>query len=144
MPDFNQLLHQTADSFERPKPLPIGTYTFTILGHEMGESRQKKTPFVQFNVQPTAASADVDETLLDSITEWQARKMRHTFYITEDSLFRLTEFMGHLGLGVDRPLDELIPEATGFTFLGTVTQRASNTDPNSVFNDISSTAPVEG
>jgi len=142
--NFAALLETNVDVIEKPKVMPMGTYAFKVLDHEFGESSQKKTPFVQFNCSPISALEDVDEELLAEIPKWQERKMRVTLYITDDSLFRLKDFLEHCGLdATDRTLAELIPEVTGAMFNGFVKQQASQNDPSEFFAFIDKTMPAE-
>ena len=141
--NFADLLNVQADTIEKPKPLPMGTFGFVIADHEFGESAQKKTPYVQFNVSPRVAGEDVDEELLAEVKDWQGKKMRATFYLTEDSIFRLKEFLEHCGIDIEgRTLAEGIPETTGAMFNGYVKHQTAQNGTD-VFANIDSTAPAE-
>lgn len=142
--NFAALLSKSADEVEKPKTMPMGTYTFAVLEHEMGESSQKKTPFVQFTVSPRAALEDVDEEALAEVKDWQGRKMRVTFYLTDDSIFRLKDFMEHCGIDLSgRTLAEGIPETQGAMFNGYVNHESSQNDPNDFFAKITKTMLAE-
>ena len=56
MPDFSQLLSQPVDSFERPKPIPAGTYHGRITTFSVKEAQnEKKTPFVRLDLSLDSA-----------------------------------------------------------------------------------------
>ena len=119
--DLSNLLGKRASEVEKPKPLPIGNYTFVIKGHEVVESSKKGTPGIQFSIQPVEAQDDVDEDLLAEVKEPFKKTMRMTNWITEDSLWRLKQFLQVLGLDdEDKTLEELIPETTGMQFIAKV------------------------
>lgn len=142
--NFAALLDRQADEIEKPKPMPMGTFTFLVKDHEFGESSQKKTPFIQFNVNPRVAQDDVDEEALAAVENWQDRNMRVTFYLTDDAMWRLTDFLEHCGIDMSgRTLAECIPETTNQMFNGYVIQQASQKNPDEMFSSIDSTAPAE-
>lgn len=143
--DVSNLLGKRTSEIEKPKPLPIGNYGWLIKGHEIVESSQKKTPGVQFTVQPFEAKDDVDEDLLAEVKDPFQRNMRMTFWITEDSLWRLKEFLEMLGLGGnDESLEELIPETTGQQFIAKVRHEPSQDGKDQIPKvDDNSTQPYE-
>lgn len=94
---FESILDTPAAEVERPKPLPIGTYSAVIKGlYEEVISNQKKTPGVQFTFALTSAGEDVDAEELEAIGGIQDKFLKNnstTFWLTADSLWRLTEFL---------------------------------------------------
>lgn len=141
--DFMALLGQTADSVEKPKPMPNGTYQFNIKSHEFGESSKKGTPFVEFKCSPMQPLEDVDVEALGQVKNWQAKEMRLTFYLTEDAIFMLKEFLGHLGMDTaGRTFAEMIPETVNCQFNGFCKQSFDAKKPDRVFTNIESTAPA--
>lgn len=111
--DFNSLLKVDASKIEKPKPLPPGTYTASIASYEFGEANNaNKTPFCRVQLQPISAEADVDTTDLGDLSK---RKLRYDFWLTEDSLYRFTDFFKNV-LQLDiagRMLEELVPQMSG-------------------------------
>jgi hypothetical protein len=104
MSTFGNLLSKKVDQVEKPKPLPEGTYVGQVLSHALGKSQKKQTPQVEFTLAIIEAGSDVDSTALEAAgglnrSDGNPRTMKLTYYITEDSLFRLSEFLKHLGLG---------------------------------------------
>lgn len=137
--DFNSILNKKVDDAEKPKPLPMGSYVWNIQRHEFGASKQKKTPQVTFFVKPISVLDDVDQAALPD--NWKDKERRVTFYLTEDSLYRLGDFLGHCGLNVSgRLFSAVIPETTNMQFVGNVTHEESN---GNTYDNISSTAQVQ-
>jgi len=139
MPDFNALLQKNVGEVERPKPFPVGTYSLTVLRSEFGESSQKKTPYVRFHFRATGYDTDVDAEMLPP--NWQERELRRDFYLTDDALFMLSDFLQILGLS-GMPMDQAIARAPGAQVKGYVTQRPNQNDPTRVFNDVENFATI--
>lgn len=147
MPDFSQILSKKVEQAEKPKPLPAGTYRFLVKGHEFDESRQKKTPYVRFNVQPLAPESDVDPTVFDEfggLGKLGGKLLRAEYYLTDDAMYRLREFLEDaLSLSCEgRSFGEVIPEAVGREFLGTVAHSTSQ-DGKDIYANIVATARAE-
>lgn len=143
-PNFAALLEKPATDVERPKALPAGTYLCVVKGlPENGESSQKKTPFVRFNLQPLAAQEDVDAEALKEMGGLEGKTIRDTYYVTEDALYRLKEFLEHLGVEPDdKSIAQMISEAPGCQVLVSIRHRASQ-DGENVFAEVAKTAAVE-
>lgn len=135
-PDFKSLLQKPADSFKKPPTWPGGTYHGKVKLTEFGESSQKKTPYLRVIAQPYAAGEDVDQAALESLNiDMSKRTFRDDFYLTEDALYRLTEFMHTCGINTDgRSHMECIPEIGGSDVLITVLMKP--TDDNTDFYNI--------
>lgn len=135
--DFKGILSRPVEEIKAPPPFPMGTYLSRIKGHEMVESGQKKTPGVRFTLNPFQAQADVDQ---EQLTEFGAldKEIRLTFWVSEDSAYRLKEFLvDHLGL-VGNSLDEMIPQATNQTCQTYITQKL--TEDGRTFSEVQKTA----
>ena len=108
--DFKSLLNRPATSFERPKPLPPGTYHGVVQGHEFGESAQKHTPYCRLTVKVISADESVPIDQLEGAK--LPRDLRRDFYLTDDSMYRFREFLESCGIPLEnRMLDEAIAEA---------------------------------
>lgn len=99
-PNFQSILDEAPTEVLVPPPMPVGTYLCIVSGYEYGESNQKKTPFVQFQLRPVAASEDVDEEELAEIGGLDGKTLRTTYYLTEDAAYRLDEFHEHCGVNL--------------------------------------------
>lgn len=137
MPDFTKLLGKSAGQAKKPPVLEIGDYGAIITSHEMGESQNKKTPYVQYNVTLTEwpegnAQTDEDGKAIDL----SKRKMNVKFFLTEEALFRLDEFLRSLGINLnDKSYAEAIPEAEGMNVVAEVSQYM-NQNTNEFANQI--------
>jgi len=143
MADLSHLLGKKTSDIEKPKPFPIGHYLWTIAGFEIVESSQKKTPGVQLDCRMTEPQSDVDEDELAEVKNANERKQRMTFWITEDSLWRLKEFTEVVGVADDdKTLEEILPELTGCSFIAPIVHEVpqGSTDPIAKINENQVTA----
>lgn len=142
-PNFGSILDKPMDTVERPKPLPTGTYTFTIEGlPKFDKSTKKQTEYVEFTCKPIAVGDDVDQEALAGMGGIEGKTFRLTFYLTEGSLWRLKEFLLDDLKIEEENFRAAIDSTPGQQFLGTIKHEASN-DGKAVFASIGSTAPVE-
>lgn len=133
--DFRSLLNTPMDDIKRPVPLPAGTYHGVIGKHTFGESRQKKTPYVQYDLGLQSAGDDVEESEMDGI-DLAKKSLNVTYYLTEDARYRIKELLESVGVQTEgRGLGECIPEATNARVMIAITQRNSE-DGTQVFNDV--------
>src|SRR5271154_2282159 len=146
------ILDKPATQIDRPKPLPVGSYIWMVMGlprHD--KSKEKQTPYVEFAVKCLSALDDVDE---EALTEWAEKSdgsMRElkdftqklTFYTTPDSLYRLQEFLVHLGVAdEDKTTRQCLDDTPNAQFVGAIVHSASK-DGTSIYANIGKTAPVE-
>ena len=149
---FADILDKPATEIDRPKPLPVGSYIWTIQGlPRFDKSKEKQTPFYEFNLKCVEALDDVDE---EALADWSKKSdgsnrqltdisQRPTFYITEDSLYRLQEFLGHCGIdGEGKSTRQCIDETPNCQFVANIVHTASK-DGTTVYANIGKTAPVE-
>ena len=110
-PDFTSMLDaQPIDEIEKPKPLPEGSYQARIVKIENGETREKKTKYVRFNFEVVQPLEDVDEDALETFGDVAGKKVRTDFYVTENSLFMLKDFvLYHVGIEPEDGVDRLSP-----------------------------------
>lgn len=133
--DFKALLSKPTDTIERPLPWPAGTYFGIVKGYELVESKQKKTPGVQYNFTITGAGPDIPQDDLEGI-DLSKRAFRTTFWLTPDSEYRLKEFIQSLGIPTaGRTFGELLPECNSQEVVLEITQRNSD-DGTEIFNDV--------
>lgn len=150
MATVQDILQAKPTGVSRPKPLPAGTYMWITKGiPERGKSAKKGTDFVQFMLSPNAHGDDVDpEALKEALTKASGeitplvdKTQRHTFYITENSIWRLEQFLQHLGFELDgkMSMDQMIAESGNRQVLGRIKHTTSD-DGESVYAEIASTA----
>lgn len=133
--DFTKLNSIPMDTVTKPKALPAGTYFGTIKEFKYDESKEKKTPFVQYIIVPTSNGDDVDPADLDGI-ELTKKQLRCVFYLTQDSLFRVKEFLENVGIETQgRSLGECIPDAVGLSVMLEVIQKPTQ-DNSDFYNEV--------
>lgn len=141
--NFTNILSKPATDFERPKPLPQGTYLMNVKpGYRLDESTKKKTPFVEFLCDVVEALKDVDAAELAEAGGVAGKIVKATFYLTDDAAYRLREFLETLGLDTTKPTDQILDDAAGQQFLGTIVHEPSQ-DGQSIFAKLGQTAAVE-
>lgn len=115
MPDFKALLAKPAGEAKKPKALDAGQYPGIIKSYELGDANKNKTPYVRFHLGLTGwpnGEAQLDEG--GEAIDLAKRQLRRDFFITEDALWRLDEFLQALGIELTgRSYEETIPEAVG-------------------------------
>jgi hypothetical protein len=151
-PTFESILDTPADSVERPKPMPEGTYDVIVQGlPERGESSKKKTPYVRFTYAFASAGADVDEEALreiltgkdGTVTPLTDRIIRDTYYTTPDSLFRLTDVLDNMGIDPDgKTIRAMLDETPNASLRIQVSHRASE-DGTAVFAEVKRTMKAD-
>lgn len=142
-PNFGALLDKAPSEVERPKPLPEGSYLWTVQGlPEYGKSSKKQTEQVAFNVSCAQAGPDVDQESLAEMGGIANKTQKLTFYITENSLYRLKEFLEHCEIEEGASLRAMIDETVNCQFVGYIKHEASN-DGESIFARIGKTASAE-
>ena len=137
MANYADLLNVNADAIERPKPLPVGTYTLQAVKHEFGESSKKGTPYCQVYFRLMAPGSDVDTAMLSGVK--LDREIRDSFYLTPDAMFRFKEFMEKCGITLTGAvLGDKVPEIDGKTIDAFMTQEPDKDDPKVIYNRIKS------
>ncbi len=138
MTDLSHLLGKKQTEVEKPKPFPVGHFRFVINSFGIVESSKKKTPGIEHIVRMVDPMDDVDEDELAQVKNPKERNIKLTFYLTEDSLWRYTEFLETLGIhDEDKTIEELIPETVGCTFIAPIRHETieGSTDVISKIND---------
>lgn len=138
-PNFGSVLDRPSASVERPKPLPVGDYIWQVQGQpRFDKSSQKKTEFAEYTLVPLAAiEGSVDMEALDTALTnaatgekkaLSAKTMKATFYLTEDALWRLTEFLEACEVedGEGISLRSRVMGAPGCQVVGTIRHRPNN------------------
>ena len=120
MVDFNSILNKKVNEVEAPVQLPVGSYLLSVVGYKFGTSSKQQTPYVQFEFGVSSAGEDVDQEQLSKVKNLQERRLTANFYITEDSLFRIKDFLEKCGLDVsgEQTLNEMIPTCVGASVYG--------------------------
>lgn len=153
-PDFSEILDRVPSEIEKPKPIPVGTYSTVLQGiPRQDKSAKKQTRFVEFAHKIIAAGEDVDEDSLKealtspdgTVRSLQDIVMKNTFYLTENSAWRLKDFLKDCGFDIDddsASLRELIEQTAGRQ-VNVFVKHEPSQDGQSVFAKIASSSPAE-
>lgn len=135
-PDFRSLLSRPMDDIKKPLPLPAGTYIGRQIKYEFAESKEKKTPYVRFTFQLQSFGDDIDESQREGI-DLSKRTGRRDFYLTEDAMFRLKDYIESCGVNTElRSLGECLPETANAEVLIEGNQKPNAEKPDEVFWEI--------
>lgn len=137
MANFTEILSRKAEEVEKPKPLPVGQYLWSIPNlFEQEEIGENKTPALIWKVKCVAPQSDVDMAALAESGNAKDREQRVTFFLTEDALWRLRDFLTKLGVTESgRSLAEMAADATNRMFYATVKHRW-NKDKTQLFGEV--------
>lgn len=114
MPDFSALLRKPAGEAKRPKALPIGDYQGVVKSHEVGDNNKNHTPYVRFGIVLTGWPDEFTQADIPEDTDLSKRQLRKDFFLTDDSLWRLDEFIRSCGVEpAGRVYEEVVPELVG-------------------------------
>ena len=76
-PSFSAILDRPSDSIEKPKPLPVGTYLFSIKGQPEMVKAKSGTEGVKFACIPLQAGEDVDsQALAEALTNQTTKETK--------------------------------------------------------------------
>lgn len=139
MTDLRDMLNVPMDEIKKPPVWPIGTYHGFIEKYEPGESREKKTKYLRFNIkcQRPDESVDITGEQYKDI-DWSKRTFRKDFYLMDDKSqhWRLKDFLVKLGMDTEgATLAAVIPQTVGKPVKFQLTQRA-NQDNTELLNEI--------
>jgi hypothetical protein len=120
MSAFSDVLKKKPSDIEAPKPLPPGVYAAVVDGPFIEvESKEKKTPGAQFSFKLIQPLKDVDLDALAQAGGCTGKVVKHAFYVTEASEFRLKKFLvDHLGIDPgeganEKDIGQMLSEAPG-------------------------------
>lgn len=113
--NFQELLSAKPEDVKRPDPVPVGTYLGIVTGFKLDVSRQKKTPFVHYEIKPVSPQEDVDMESFQKFggsEKLTSKVMGIDYYLSADAQWRLKEFLEKLGVVFGgRSWQAVIPEA---------------------------------
>lgn len=143
-PNFSSVLDQPLDTIARPVPLPAGSYIVQTQGiPRFDKSSKKQTEFYEFTLKFLQALDDVDPEELAQIGGLTDKTIKHTFYLTEKSAYRLKEFMiDDLKMDEGDNLRQMVEQSAGHQCIIKIKHVASD-DGKSVYSNVASTAPAE-
>ena len=158
---ITDILDMPSSEIERPKPPPQGTYVAQVIGQfREDKSTKKGTRYHEYTVglvkpavngedEPLDVDMDALEACLTKpsgeVTQLSSKTIRHTIYITPDSLWRYKMFLDHLGIPQEEDGEELTTmQRAGMApgrFLLVHLKHVSSDDGTSTFANIDKTAP---
>lgn len=144
MPDFSQLLKKPSGEAKKPDPLLAGQYPGVIKSFEVGDQNKNKTPYVRFQVGLTGWPEGQEPQMLPSgeAMDLSKRQMRRDYYLTDDALWRLDEFLRAIGIDLTgRSYEEVLPETVGIQVMVEV-QQYVNQQNNEIGNQIGSLSAI--
>jgi len=146
---FASILDKPSSEVERPKPLPQGTYVCVVKGlPRKDKSTKKGTDYLEFTLQPLAiyeneaGETDVDTEALEEMGGFEKRTIRATYYLTEDALYRLKQFLIDCGIDPEgKTIAQMVDETPGCQVLASLVHVASE-DGQNIYANLKSTAPA--
>lgn len=144
MPNFADILDTPMDAVKPPALLPVGTYHTVIAGlPEQGVSSKKQTPQFTFVHRIVAALDDVDpQELAEAYPEGiQGKEIENTLYITEKSLFMLTDMLKNCGCDPAKSVRSAIDDCPN-TEVGIVIKHEPSQDGQRIFARVARTVAL--
>lgn len=149
--DFSSILDKAIlGEIERPKPIPVGSYSAVIRSIEHGETKsEKRTKYVRVLLELTGFLSDVNEVDLAEAGGWEklnGKKLRLDFYITEDSTYRLQDFilkdvgLDLRGMSLSQGIAQLVNAQVGVH----IAHNLDKKDPSKVYSEIDRTFNLNG
>lgn len=147
--DFQALLSQplASNAFDRPPPLPAGSYLAQVGPFEFGKTTgEKATPYVSFKMQLVEPLPDVDANELLEVVKTKPLnefEMKHDLYLTGAAAWRLGEFLkDHVKVDEGLTGAEGIQQAVGKQVVVVLEKVPNKKKPGEFFVNISQTAAV--
>lgn len=135
MPDFSTLLKKPAGEAKKPPALPAADYPGVVKSFEYGDNNKNKTPYVRFSIGLTGLAEGVDPSELEGV-DLSKRALRRDYYLTDDALWRLDEFIRSCGVEPSgKSYEEIIPALVGAQVMVEVQQYLNQTN-NEIGNQV--------
>ena len=117
MVDFSAMLKKPAGLAKKPPALAPGDYPGIIKSFETGDANKNKTPYVRFHLglMGWPESVASDEQQQDGVPiDLAKRPLRRDFFMTDDALWRLDEFIKSCGVAASgKSYEEVLPMLVG-------------------------------
>lgn len=149
---FTDSLDRNLEDIKRPPNLPIGHYTWQVTKHPEVQDRDSANgsfQIVKFSLSCIAPDEDVDPDDLEEYGNVEGAVVSRDFIFSnaaedkakfEQSMFRLKQFLGHLGLEDDMPLSEALAASVGRQCKGKIKHRPDPSDSEIVYQEIERTS----
>lgn len=104
--DFTEIMTKQVGSAPAPKPVPEGTYHGEIVGVptlRTVQTKEGEKPIATITIAMTEAGDDVAEDELSEAgglltANGEPKRIRHDYWLTEDSLWRYDQLFENLGI----------------------------------------------
>jgi hypothetical protein len=108
---FVDFLDMDPTTYERPKPVPKGSYLTAVRGHPMiDEGGDGKSPYVQVTFALLEAGQDVDPGELEAFGGLDGKTISTRLYRTEKAAFMIADFLKACGIEAGRTAREMLAE----------------------------------
>lgn len=143
MVDFTALLKKPAGEAKKPSALDAGKYPGVIKSFEVGDANKNKTPYVRFHLGLTAWPGDPQTGEDDKPIDLAKRQLRKDYFLTDDALWRLDEFLAEIGVETaGREYQEALPDCVG-TQVSVEVQQYMNQQNNEIGNQVGTLSKAE-
>ncbi len=127
MSTFSSVLDAPLEKASPPKLLPVGSYLCQITGQPKftAEVGKNKNPVVEYELTVASAMDDVDREQLAEAGDIRGKKLRATWWLTEDALYRYKDWCTNV-LGMDisgKSVREILPGPIGHQIIAHVGHR---------------------
>lgn len=150
--DFTSALDTNIDDIHAPKPLPVGTYRVAVTKpHEIKPSSNGEWEIMQISLKVLEAESDVDPDDLADFGKVAGTPLRYQFFFPtadeevaqqERALSDLKRFLQRT-LRIDfTTLSEGLAEIPNTQFLAVVKHTPNKNDPEIVYAEVASVAPL--
>ena len=134
--NISSFIKKPAGQAKKPPALPAGNYQYVIKGFETGDNNKNKTPYLRLAIGLLGYGEDIDQSEIDPGIDLSKRQMRKDFYLTDDSLWRLDEFIKTTGIDFEgKDYEEVFPLLVGEQGIAEV-QQYMNQQNNEIGNQI--------
>ena len=143
-PEFTSVLDRPASEIKPPVTMPAGSYLTVVKGLPKFGKAKTGTEFVDYELSVLQALDDVDADELSEVKDLTSKSIRARFFLTEDSVWRLKEFLDNCGIELDEgeSLRAGIEMANGCQVVAVMRHEASE-DGKRTFARFSGSAPAE-
>jgi hypothetical protein len=142
-PSFEEILNRPVADVDEPKLLPVGKYLCIVDGFPKFEKvGRNQTDSVNFTLTPMQAIDVAPGALAEALNgaTLHSKKIYFRQFITEDSLYRVKNFLCDLGIP-PTTLREMFSEVGGRQVVITLGHRPS-LDGTRLFHDVKRTEPA--
>ena len=149
MANFSDILNKSADTIERPRPMPVGTYACVVQGlpeYAIRNTKNGDSQTVAYKIKPLIPQPDVDQSQLAEFGGVGAAPVQTlTFWLgTNDdeidkNFYRVKDFVEHCGMPVTGVTRKQMLESVANAQVGIVVKHRPAPDGSAVYTEIART-----